>query len=339
MDFTQPTGYATKQITITNCLPQIGRNSIVISILEGLHNEPRSISSMFFYNADGSRLFEQITRLPEYYPPRLEKKLLAGFAQNKGGQLRDMDVVELGSGDCSKITIIFDVVHPEHHESLRYIPMDVSQPAIEKSAHTLVNRYPRLRVHGIVGDFLSQLHLIPHARRRLFFFLGSTIGNLSVAQQMSFFKSIGMILLPEDIFILGVDMVKSEDILRRAYNDSAGVTAAFNKNILNVVNSLAETDFDPQSFEHLAFYNRERSRIEMHLRAKREMLVTSPHLSEPLRIRENETIHTENSHKFTLEMVEERIADSGLRIETIDMADDNWFSLISFSTKQDYSHG
>lgn len=339
MDFTQPTGYATKQITVTNCLPQIGRNSIVNLILEGLSREPRSISSMFFYDATGSRLFEQITRLPEYYPPRLEKKLLSRFAQNRGAQLRDMDVVELGSGDCSKISIIFDVVQPEHHESLRYIPMDVSQPAIEKSAHTLVDRYPRLRVHGIVGDFLSQLHLIPHERRRLFCFLGSTIGNLSVAQQMLFFKSIGMILLPEDIFLLGVDMVKSEEILMRAYNDSAGVTAAFNKNILNVVNSLVETNFDPQSFEHLAFYNREHSRMEMHLRAKRDMFISSPHLSEPLRIKENETIHTENSHKFTLEMIEERIAGSGLRIETIDMAADNWFSLISFSMKQDFSHG
>jgi L-histidine N-alpha-methyltransferase len=297
--------------------------------MDGLSRTPRRISSMFFYDDRGSRLFEQITQLPEYYPTRIEKGLLDTFARDQGARLSDLDIIELGSGDCSKISLILDAVAAECMASIRYIPVDVSEFAIRQSADRLASLYPGLSVRGQVADFLTQLECLPSPRQRLFCLLGSTIGNLSVTQREAFVQSLSRAMQPGDEFLLGVDLVKPVQVLHRAYNDSQGVTAEFNRNILRVINDLAGTDFDPGRFDHVALYNPDHARVEMHLRATMDMEVTSPHAGmDRLELRRDEMIHTENSHKFTTAQVTELLERTGLSVVSCLQDARQWFALL-----------
>jgi L-histidine N-alpha-methyltransferase len=332
MNFTEVNSSVEGQISIEDCHPCIGNETILQMIVDGLTATPRHISSMFFYDAAGSKLFERITALPEYYPSRTERQLLKTLAPSFSDYLHEYDVVELGSGDCSKISILFDAADSFALQTLRYIPVDVSRAAIEESARSLVKRYPGLIVRGIVADFLSQLSMIPHDRPRLFFFLGSTIGNLSIQKRLEFFAHLSKLMTPEDRLLLGIDMVKPRKILETAYNDSSRVTAEFNKNILKVINSLAATDFESESFEHVAFYNEQRSCIEMHLQATRPMVVTSPALDAPIHLGQGERIHTEDSHKFTIDGIAGELTVSGLTTEKVTTDRRNWFSLVQVRT-------
>ncbi len=329
MNFTDAVARCDNRFVVESCLPSIGGDTIARTILSGLSASPPRISSMFFYDAAGSKLFEEITRLPEYYPARTEKMLLAQAADSLGRELRDIDIVEIGSGDCSKISIILNAIPARNLTEIKYVPVDISQSAIEESAATLVSRFPGLRIHGVVADFLTQLDRIPKGHKRLFCFLGGTLGNLDHADARLFFDILRSCMQPHDLLLLGVDMVKPADILEAAYNDSSGVTAAFNRNILNVVNKLTGCNFDPLAFEHIAFFNGAFSRIEMHLRALRDMVISSARHSHKSALTKGEMIHTENSYKFTRESLEELLLPAGLRI-TRTMTDDNgWFSLFS----------
>lgn len=301
------------RIAIDDQLAARGRDCLIADVLGGLTDTPKRISSMFFYDDRGSQLFEEITALPEYYPTRIEKRLLEDYSRTCADEWSDLDIVELGSGDCSKISRMLDAVRPERMTSIRYIPVDVSEFAIRQSAESLTNTFAGLTVRGLVADFLTQLDCVPATRRRLFCLLGSTIGNLSVAQRRGFVHDLAAAMQPGDGFLLGVDLVKPVEVLERAYNDSRGVTAEFNRNILRVVNELAETDFRPEWFDHVAFYNPRHARVEMHLRATRDMTVATPlGREETLTVREDETIHTENSHKFTLAHVRGLLESAGL---------------------------
>jgi len=334
MDFKQTKPYSAPMIIVENTLPNIGKDTIIQSIYNGLTSTPKYISSMYFYDAIGSKLFEQITKLPEYYLTRTEMKLLKKIFGQIGETLHNTDIVEIGSGDCSKISILLDAIPEYLRETIRYIPIDVSRPAIKESADMLVKRYPGLRIHGFVANFLKQLHIIPQGKKRFICFLGSTLGNLTRIQSRRFLTGIGNIMEPDDILLLGVDMVKSKGILENAYNDSQDVTAAFNRNILNVVNNLAGSDFDPAMFKHIAYYNETFSRIEMHLQAVTEMVISSPQFPQEIILHQGEMVHTENSHKFTLDIINKLAEASGLKIKKLISDENEWFSLIMLNKSQ-----
>jgi L-histidine N-alpha-methyltransferase len=313
---------------VDNFLLKLGRDAVVQGIVDGLTSPKKHISCIYFYDAVGSKLFEQITRLPEYYLSRMEKRLLGEAALHVCNELKDIDIVEFGSGDCSKISILLEAVPSRFLRSVRYIPVDVSQSVVEESAAILVSTFPGMSIHGVVADFMKQLDVIPKGLKRFFCFLGSTVGNLSEEDAAGFFRLLGEAMRTGDLLLLGADMVKSRDVLEKAYNDSEGVTAAFNRNILNVVNNVANTNFRPEAFEHVAFYNDKLSRIEMYLRANEDVVVESPIIKEPIVIGKGESIHTENSHKFTHAYIEKFASAAGLEIQHIFSDEKKWFFLI-----------
>ncbi len=322
-----------QQVTIKNYYHRQGIDSHRRKILKGLTAKKKYIPSVYFYDETGSKLFEEITRLPEYYPPEKESYILKNIASEINGELKHIDLVELGSGDCTKISILLQAVHPTSRKTIRYLPFDVSRNAIEKSAKMLLNKFPNIQIYGIVANFETQLHHIPHERKRIFCFFGSTIGNMTKNQSRKFLLNLSGSMETGDIFLLGVDMVKPKNIIERAYNDRQNVTAEFNLNILKAANRYAETNFDPDDFEHVAFYNEEHSRIEMHLKAKEDVEINSPYLEPNIFLKKGETIHTENSHKYNKAAIHELAEIGGFDIQKIFADKDEWFSVIQFIKK------
>lgn len=323
----------TEKFTLHNYFCDIGKEELCRTLLAGLTAGQKSISSLFLYDAVGSKLFEEITRLPEYYPTRTEKKLLRRFATLLASWENPLNVVEIGSGDCSKISILLEGIPSHRWPSIRYTPVDVSRDAIRDAAQGLQGKFPGIKIHGLVADFTRHLHHLPKGRNRLFCFLGSTIGNLTREQNRRFFQDMARVMNSGDALLLGLDMIKPVEVLERAYNDSQGVTAAFNRNILNVVNSHIGTDFDPQAFDHLAFFNPDHNRIEMHLRANRRLKISCPVLGRGILMEKEETIHTENSHKYSPSDIEELAAIGGLEVRDCLSDENRWFSLIYFMKK------
>jgi L-histidine Nalpha-methyltransferase len=318
------------QVTISDFLKAENRDTLVTGIYNDLALRKKSIASRFFYDDRGSFLFEKITTLPEYYATRTEKSILQVIASEIMKNTENLDVIELGSGDCSKISILLDAVPPYKMNQIHYIPVDVSEAAIMKSAEILSYKYPELRIHGILADFIKHLSALPGKGKRLICFFGSTIGNLTRNQSYQFLLNIRNLMHPGDYLLLGLDMVKELQILYAAYNDKQGITADFNKNILNVINNIAETNFDPVFFEHSAFYNSSKSRIEMHLRAEHSMFVTSPLFPQPIYLEKGMTIHTENSHKYTVQDIHAFATITGLEIANIFTDTNRWFSVVQF---------
>ena len=313
---------------IEDFMPQIGESSIREKLLVCLRSNPKVLPSMFFYDHHGSELFEKITKLEEYYPPKIEIPLLRSTAQKLKQELKDCDLVELGSGDCSKISVFLDEVPKEIRQTIVYYPVDVCKKAIEKSACNLQDKYPEMGIHGITADFLEHIEKIPGKRKRFFCFFGSTIGNLTKVKTMEFMTNLGKVMNNNDRLLLGVDMVKDIGIIEKAYNDSQGITAEFNKNILKVTNKHLGTDFNPEEFEHVAFFNKKYSRIEMHLKAKKYLEVTIPILKERVILKKGETIHTENSHKYAVDDIKKMADATGFSVEHIFNDDKKWFSLV-----------
>jgi L-histidine N-alpha-methyltransferase len=309
-------------------LPKNGDKELKKNILADLTSSPKKISSVFFYDYNGSKLFEEITKLSEYYLTRTEIDLLKEAAPQISDKLRNVDIIEFGSGDCIKVSILLDTIPKEFIDTVCYVPFDVSIDAVEKSSTILLNKFPGIRIQGIIADFISQLDVIPKDTKKVFCFLGSTIGNLSMEKAMQFLVDLSEIMCSGDLLLLGFDMVKSKEILEKAYNDSKNVTERFNKNILNVVNSHIGTDFDPDTFEHIAFYNERFSRIEMHLKAIKNLEISCPSLPTNIYIKKGETIHTENSYKYTDENIESLSSGAGLEVQNIFTDKNKWFSLV-----------
>lgn len=302
-------------------------------ILDDLTGSTKQISSMYFYDAKGSALFEEITGLDEYYLTRTEIPLIKNAAEQLSWSLAEADIVEFGSGDCTKISLLLDAIPDHAIHSICYTAFDVSIDAIEKSASNLLNTFPEISIKGIVADFMTQLHEIQTRSPTLYCFLGSTIGNLSMKQAKAFLSKLSAIMKPDDMLLIGFDMVKDKTILERAYNDDQQITEAFNKNILHVINSRIGTDFNPDDFDHIAFYNEEMHRIEMHLQAKKHITITCPSNPEPIQIQKDERILTEQSHKFTDEHINDFAADAGLEIQQVFTDEQHWFSLVQFKKK------
>lgn len=315
---------------VENFLPDIGIDKVREELFDGLTSSPKCIPSKYFYDEKGSLLFEEITELEEYYPTRTEKTILKNILSKLNIDFTGLSIIELGSGDPSKISLLFDQINQEYLRQISYFPIDISGPAIEKSASILANKYEGIIINGIVADFIYQVQLIPDVNNKLICFFGSTIGNLDRTERRVFLKKLGSVMQKGDNLLLGIDMIKDVKILENAYNDSQGITAAFNKNILNVVNKLISANFDTAKFEHLAFYNNQEQRIEMHLKAKENLQIEVNSSNVELQIKQGEMIHTENSHKFNSKDIQQFAYWGGLNMENVFNDENNWFSLVHY---------
>ncbi len=306
---------------------------IVKDAIKGLTAQQKYIPCKYFYDAYGSKLFDDICYLPEYYQTRTEMSILQNIAPDLMSNLLDYDLVELGSGANHKINILLDAISEQNRSTLRYIPVDISESALIEASRDLLERYPELHVFGIVADFISQLHLLPADRSRLFCFLGSTVGNMENKEAVNFLQNISQNMTEKDKLLIGFDMVKPEETVAAAYNDSQGVTSEFNKNVLNVLNRELMADFNPDHFDHMAFYNRDYNRIEMHLKANCDASIKLRSLDMKVDIKKGETIHTENSRKFTEECIRDLALQAELSIQNCYSDADGWFSLAIMTRK------
>jgi L-histidine N-alpha-methyltransferase len=283
-------------------------------INRGLTGRPPTLPPKYFYDETGSELFERITQLPEYYLTRAEESILRDIAADLMAKLRPRDIVELGPGSCRKVRWLFDAL--EDAANVRYVAVDVGRDSLVQAVTALGDRYPWLHVHAVVGDFERHLGCLPlPVGRRLALFLGSTIGNFDPLPRRALLGQIRRLLGADGRLLLGVDLVKDHNELNAAYDDAAGVTAEFNRNILYVVGRELGVDFHPEMFEHLAFYNAAASRIEMHLLSDVPQRVILKKLGVKLDFATGEGIWTENSYKFTRESVEAMLAEAGLGLE------------------------
>jgi L-histidine N-alpha-methyltransferase len=282
-------------------------------VLRGLTASPKWLPPKWFYDDTGSVLFEEITRLPEYYPTRREREVLAAHAADVAAQTRARVLVELGAGSAEKTRLLLDALRAEGTLE-RYVPVDVSDTALVEAATAVSEEYPDLAVHGIVADFVAQLELLPTGDSRLLAFLGGTIGNFEPAPRADFLARVARSLRPGDAFLLGTDLVKDPERLVRAYDDAAGVTAQFNLNVLAVVNRELGADFDLAAFSHVAVWDSVAEWIEMRLVSARAQTVHVKALDLDITFAADESMRTEISAKFTRDRVEREFAAAGLRL-------------------------
>jgi L-histidine N-alpha-methyltransferase len=282
--------------------------------LVGLSARPKWMPPVWFYDERGSELYEQITRLPEYYPFRTERSLLRQVATEIAGSAGAEVLVELGSGTSEKTHVLLDAMAGCPTGVSGYVAFDVSEAPLRAAARTVSDEFG-IGVHGIVGDFGRHLGAIPDVGKpRMVAFLGSTIGNLDPEQRAEFLGSIGRLLRPGDTFLLATDLVKPVDRLVAAYDDAAGVTAEFNRNLLHVLNRELGATFDPARFAHVARWNAEHSWIEMRLRARGAMGVVVKDLGMRVDFASGEEMRTEVSTKFTPDGVRAELATAGLGV-------------------------
>jgi L-histidine N-alpha-methyltransferase len=291
------------------------RRTLEDDVRRGLLGSPKSLPPKYFYDRAGSLLFERITELPEYYLTRTEAALLGRIAPALVWDLAQGDIVEIGAGSGGKTRRVLDALNGNRRH-VRYVPLDVDRLTLARIAAQFIDDYPGLQVHAIAGDFERDLiHVPPAEGRRLVLFLGSTIGNLDPPQRQRFLGGVrGLLQDSEDRFLLGVDLVKEVKVLEAAYDDAAGVTREFNRNILRVVNRGVRADFRPEAFRHVAFYNEAAGRIEMHLVADRAQDVRLERLGLTLRFPTGDDIWTESSYKFTRAGVETMLDEAGLHL-------------------------
>jgi len=290
------------------------RTAMADEIRAGLLKDPPEIPSKYFYDDAGSRLFEEITRLPEYYQTRTEEGILRAAADDVVARFRPAELLELGSGSSRKTRILLDAM-ARSGRLRRCVLFDINEGSLRESLVSLAAAYPGLEGRGVAGDFATDLGAIGTSReRRLAVFLGGTVGNLLPSRVPSFLASLSGVLSPGDGFLLGVDLVKDPARLHAAYNDSADVTARFNRNILKVVNEALDGDFDPAAFEHVAFYDPERAWIEMRLRALRPTRVRIQGAGIERAFEVGDEIRTEISCKYTRGSLEALLPGTGLEV-------------------------
>ena len=273
------------------------RRELEADALAGLTASPKTLPPKWFYDERGSQLFEQITELPEYYPTRAEREILATHAADIAAVTGPKTLVELGSGSSEKTRLLLDALH-RHGTLARFVPLDVSEAALRAAAAAINADYPDLDVHAIVGDFTSHLDRIPSGDGRMVAFLGGTIGNLVPAERASFLAALRANLEPGEWLLLGTDLVKDEATLVAAYDDAAGVTAEFNRNVLRVLNRDLDGDFDVEAFAHVACWDRANEWIEMRLRAEHAQRVRLKRLDLEVAFAAGEEMRTEVSAKF-----------------------------------------
>lgn len=302
-------------------------------VRRGLSAPQKHLYPKYFYDAHGSQLFEQITELPEYYPTRTELAILCAEREDILRRAAPFEVVELGSGASTKVRTLLDA-RPDPATPSRYVAFDVSESIVREAGEELVRSYPGLAVHGVIGDFERHLGTIPPPEgRRLVLFLGGTIGNLEREERRVFLCKVRELLSPGDFLLLGMDLVKDIAVLEAAYNDSAGVSADFSRNVLSVINYALHADFDLSLWRHRAHWNADAARIEMHLYARRAHSVHLADLDMTVHFAEGESIWTESSHKFTRESASAMLEAAGMDLDTWYTDERGYFGLVLASAR------
>jgi L-histidine N-alpha-methyltransferase len=293
--------------------PDDTARALAADVRAGLTATPKTLPPKWFYDDRGSELFDEITRLPEYYPTRTERGILVAHARDVAELTKADTLVELGSGTSEKTRLLLDALRDAGTLG-RFVPFDVSEQTLRDAAAAVAREYDGVRVHAVVGDFEHHLDLLPDGGTRVVAFLGSTIGNLAPAARAQFLADVATALSPGDALLLGTDLVKDADRLVAAYDDAAGVTAEFNRNVLRVLNRELAADFDPDAFEHVAVFDPVAEWIEMRLRSVRDQTVTVADLAMTVEFEAGEEVRTEISAKFRKDGVARELADAGLEL-------------------------
>lgn len=315
--------YGLRHLAPTRRVPGLAED-----VAAGLGATPKRLPPKYFYDAHGSLLYECICTTPEYYPARTEEALLATFALDILVHARPAAIVELGSGASRKTVHLFEACERLSRDPV-YVPVDVCATMLEQAAEGLLNTYPWLRIDALAADYLAGLlGLARDEGPTLFAFLGGTIGNFEPQEALTFLRELRAIMRDDDRLLLGADRVKDARLLNAAYNDHAGYTAAFNLNVLRVINRELRADFALDHFEHQAFFNAAAARVEMHLRAKTACRVQVAALEREFAFAGGETILTEMSHKFSFESLQALLANAGFGIERHYQPDNGFFSLV-----------
>ena len=302
-----------------------------MAVHEGLISSPKWLPSWLFYDAAGSRLFDQITRVPEYYVTRTERSILEAHAReivDRAAGDQALRIVELGAGSADKTTLLLNAA-VERQDTVFYEPVDVSATALIEAHMRIEQEIPGVLVCPRVGDYTQGLELdatLP-SERRLVLYIGSSIGNFEPEEAQGLLESVRVALNPGDCLLLGVDLVKDEAALLAAYDDSAGVTAAFNRNLLVRLNRELDADFDPQAFAHRADWNAAKSRMEMHLESRTNQKVWLAGLDMRVSFSAGETIHTENSYKYLPGQAEAMLTKAGFDAENSWTDERGWFAV------------
>jgi L-histidine N-alpha-methyltransferase len=303
-------------IRIRSCVSAAEERVLADDVLDGLTRPFKELPPKHFYDARGSELFERICELPEYYPTRTEREILERRAAEIVERTGASELVELGSGSADKARILLDAMS-QAGTLRRYVPLDVSESALADAAQQLVAEYDGLLVDGVIGDFERHLDSVPDAGSgpRIVALLGGTIGNFPPGTRRRLLREIGKLLEPDDRLLLGTDLVKEPEVIEAAYDDSEGITAEFNRNVLHVINRELDADFSPEAFEHIAFFDRRNEWIEMRLRALRAQSVLIADLGLRVEFAAGEELRTEISAKFTRSRIERDLQAAGLALE------------------------
>ena len=312
---------------VVDCVLADGHErTLADDVLDGLTRPLKELPPKHFYDTRGSELFDAICELPEYYPTRTERAILDACAAEIVATTGAGELVELGSGSARKTRVLLTAM-ADAGTLQRYVPVDVSEAALRESAARLVEEYPGLRVHGLVGDFERHLGLLPEPdASRLMCFLGGTIGNFPPGSRRRFLRGLAKRLGTERHLLLGVDLVKDPLMIEAAYDDAAGITAEFNRNVLRVLNRELGADFDVDAFEHVAFFDTEREWVEMRLRARSRQTVTVPALALTVEFAPREELRTEISVKFTRSRLEADLAAAGMELAGWFTDEREWFA-------------
>ena len=311
--------------------------SLKDAVADGFQKTPKSIPALFFYDTPGSQLFEQICKLPEYYPTRTERKILTDYARDIISTVAgEVELVELGSGNSSKTRVLIDEILA-NQPHLHYIPTDISTDFLIESSIALKNEYESLSITAIAAEHSDSIRLLPEGRRlsacrrssqpRLFLFLGSNIGNFEPEETIRFIGRIRRRMREDDRLLIGFDLVKDYRVLFDAYNDKTGVTAAFNKNLLVRINRELGGNFNLDLFDHYAPFVEEHSRIEMRLISRCAQQVCVERLGQRFDFEEGEYIHTENSYKYTLESFGSLCQAAGMKMQKHYFDEHGWFTV------------
>ncbi|HUA17198.1 MAG TPA: L-histidine N(alpha)-methyltransferase [Bryobacteraceae bacterium] len=308
------------------------RAALIDEVWRGLLKRPRSLVPWMFYDSEGSRLFECITTLPEYYPARTERDILASYAgaiitATDSGYSRPLRLLELGAGTAAKTGMLLDAATRLRHEVI-YLPVDVSPDALDAACKTIGCLWPGVQLQPIVANYVTHPPKLERFQgSTLAIYIGSSIGNFSPQEARAILRNLRAELKTGDALLLGTDMVKDEATLVRAYDDRDGVTAAFNLNILQRLNRELGANFDTACFRHRAHWNRVESRIEMHLESTREQCVIIPAAQLNVRFAAFETIQTESSYKFTRDTLDALLEDAGFVVEQTWTDSRQWYAL------------
>ena len=297
-----------------------------------LNQKHKSIDPKFFYDKKGSKLFEDICKLPEYYLTRTEISILTQLQDKLPTYMNEeFRLVELGSGSSYKTRILISILE-NMHKQIEYFPIDISK-ILKESAVTLLDDYENLRMTGIIDTYESGLDFVKNYdnKKNLIVFLGSSFGNFDYKPGLRFLDKINSSMKDDDLFLIGLDLVKDKDVLEYAYNDSHGITAQFNLNVLSRINSELDSNFNVDKFAHHAVYNEAENRVEIYLRSLENQTVNITKAGIALKIKQNELIHTENSYKYTIPKIKEMFSSTGFRIRDMWFDEKHYFCLILLS--------